>query len=284
MYQAKAHGKGHCRVFEAAMHSAAVARLELENDLRRALDEQEFVVHYQPIVVTTSGVITGFEALVRWNHPRRGLVPPLDFIPLAEENGMIVDIGRFVLREACAQLAQWRREHPGVTMSVNVSARQLADPRLVDDVVGALRAASLDPAALTLEITESAVIEDPRTAVARLATLKTIGVRLAVDDFGTGYSSLSSLRDLPVDVLKIDKTFIDGVTIAEEADGVVHAIIGLAHTLRLGTVAEGVEHEHQVRRLEQLGCEQLQGYCFSKPLPATDATALLEQAGGAVAA
>jgi diguanylate cyclase (GGDEF)-like protein len=267
MYRAKAEGKGCYRVFEASMHSAAVARLELETDLRRAIDESELVVHYQPIVEAATGGISGFEALVRWQHPERGVVPPLDFIPLAEENGLILDIGRFVLRTACSQLAEWQQIDPQLTVSVNVSPRQLADPRLVDDVMHALSESQLEPSTLTLEITESAVIEDPKVAITRLALLKSIGVRLAVDDFGTGYSSLSSLRDLPVDTLKIDKTFIDGLTTGVEAAGVVHAIIGLAQTLRLGTVAEGVEHDDQVRRLEELGCQQLQGYCFSRPVP-----------------
>jgi diguanylate cyclase (GGDEF)-like protein/PAS domain S-box-containing protein len=283
MYRAKSEGKGCYRVFEAAMHSAAVARLELGTDLRRALDEGELVVHYQPIIEVASGTISGFEALVRWQHPERGIVPPLDFIPLAEENGLILDIGRVVLRAACIQVAAWRRAHPYLTMSVNVSARQLADPMLVDDVLNVLADTELDPAALTLEITESAVIEDPKAAITRLAMLKSIGVRVAVDDFGTGYSSLSSLRNLPVDTLKIDKTFIDALTTGAEAAGVVHAIIALAQTLHLVTVAEGVEHDDQVRRLEELGCEQLQGYCFSRPLPSEQIGALLDRLGSAAA-
>jgi diguanylate cyclase (GGDEF)-like protein/PAS domain S-box-containing protein len=283
MYRAKSQGKGCYRVFEAAMHSAAVERLELETDLRRALDEQELVVHYQPIIEAATSEIIGFEALVRWRHPTRGLVPPLDFIPLAEENGLIVDIGRFVLRAACTQVAEWRLVHPHLTMSVNVSARQLSDPHLIDDVMGVLEDTGLDPAALTLEITESVVIDDPEVALARLTVLKSLGVRLAVDDFGTGYSSLGSLRNLPVDTLKIDKTFIDGVTSGDEAAGVVHAIIGLAETLHLGTVAEGVEHHDQVRRLGELGCQQLQGYCFSKPLPPDEIVALLREFGAAAA-
>jgi diguanylate cyclase (GGDEF)-like protein len=276
MYRAKSEGKGCFRVFESAMHSDAVARLELETDMRRAVDERELVVHYQPIVAAATGAITGFEALVRWHHPTRGIIPPLAFIPLAEENGLIVDIGRFVLRAACAQLAQWRDAYPHLTIAVNVSPRQLNDPMLVDDVIDALNAVSLPPAALTLEITESAVIEDPATALARLGRLKSIGVRLAVDDFGTGYSSLSSLRDLPIDTLKIDKTFIDALTTESQAVGVVNAIIGLAQTLHLATVAEGVEHQDQMQHLEALGCDQLQGYCISRPLPAEQILPLFE--------
>jgi diguanylate cyclase (GGDEF)-like protein len=283
MYRAKSQGKGCYRVFEPSMHSAALARLELEADLRRALDEQELVVHYQPIVAAATKEISGFEALVRWQHPTRGLVPPLDFIPLAEENGLIVDIGLFVLRTACAQTAQWRTVHPNLTIAVNVSARQLADSQLVDHVVRVLHETGLDPAALTLEITESAVIDDPDKAFERLTVLKARGVRLAVDDFGTGYSSLSSLHNLPVDTLKIDKSFIDGVAHGAEGAGVVNAIIGIAQTLRLGTVAEGVEDRDQVQQLEQLGCQQLQGFCFSKPLPADLVVALLRDYGTAAA-
>jgi Amt family ammonium transporter len=277
MYRAKSQGKGCFRLFEPAMHSAAVERLELEADLRRALDEVELVVYYQPIVAANSGSITGFEALVRWNHPTRGIVPPLDFIPIAEENGLIVDIGRFVLRRACEQLHEWHAARPHLTMSVNVSARQLADPWLVDDVTEVLRATGVPASALTLEITESAVIDDPETAFTRLTMLKTLGVKIAVDDFGTGYSSLSSLRHLPVDTLKIDKTFVDGLLMGAEAAGVVNAIIGLARTLQLCTVAEGVECQDQVVRLEELGCEQLQGYCFSRPVPADAIDALLAE-------
>jgi diguanylate cyclase (GGDEF)-like protein len=283
MYHAKNQGKGCFCVFEPAMHSDALARLELGSDLRRALDEDELVVHYQPIVGAGSRTIDGFEALVRWHHPTRGIVPPLDFIPLAEENGLIVEIGRVVLRAACLQMAQWRRIHPHLTVAVNVSARQLTDPGLVDDVVRVLDESGLAPSALTLEITESAVIDDPQGAYARLTTIKTLGVRIAIDDFGTGYSSLSSLNHLPVDTIKIDKSFIDGVATGDEGAGVVQAIIGIARTLRMGTVAEGVEHDDQVNRLGELGCEQLQGYCFSKPLPPDQVIALLSAFGTAAA-
>jgi diguanylate cyclase (GGDEF)-like protein len=277
MYRAKSQGKGCFRLFEAAMHSAAVERLELEADMRRALDENELIVYYQPIVAANSGSITGFEALVRWDHPTRGIVPPLDFIPIAEENGLIVDIGRVVLRRACEQLHEWHATRPYLTMSVNVSARQLADRHLVEDVTDVLRSTRVPASALTLEITESAVIDDPATALTRLTMLKSLGVKLAVDDFGTGYSSLSSLRNLPVDTLKIDKTFVDGLLMGAEAAGVVNAIIGLARTLQLCTVAEGVECQDQVDRLEELGCEQLQGYCFSRPVPAAAIDALLDE-------
>jgi diguanylate cyclase (GGDEF)-like protein/PAS domain S-box-containing protein len=283
MYRAKSAGKGCLRVFEPAMHLDAVARLELETDLRRAIEEHELVVHYQPIVTAATGAISGFEALVRWMHPVRGIVAPLEFIPLAEENGLIVDIGRYVLRSACAQLVQWRATYPHLTVSVNVSARQLADADLVDDVVQALHETGLPASALTLEITESTVIEDPEHAHERLTTLKALGVRIAVDDFGTGYSSLGSLQHLPVDTLKIDKSFVDGVTSGTQGAGVVHAIIGIARMLQLGTVAEGVEHDEQVHRLGELGCEQLQGYCFSKPLPADQVIGLLANFGAAAA-
>jgi diguanylate cyclase (GGDEF)-like protein/PAS domain S-box-containing protein len=268
MYRAKSQGKGCYRIYEAEMHSAAVARLELDSDLRRAIQDDEFVVHYQPIVSLAADRVVSLEALVRWQHPQRGLIHPNDFIPVAEENGLIVDIGRQVLAKACRDTHVWQKRHPEhrLTIAVNLSTRQLADPQLVSDVVEILQASGLPPADLTLEITETALMTDPEIAIARLHELKAAGVRLAIDDFGTGYSSLGSLQRLPVDTLKIDKSFVDGVARGTEAAGVVHALIRLAGTLQLDIVAEGVEHGEQVRRLEELGCDQIQGFCFSHPL------------------
>jgi diguanylate cyclase (GGDEF)-like protein/PAS domain S-box-containing protein len=268
MYRAKGQGKGCFRIYEAEMHSAAVARLEIETDLRRALQEDEFVVEYQPIVSLAENRVISLEALVRWQHPTRGLVPPDEFIPIAEENGLIVDIGRRVLAKACGDTRVWQKRHPrhGLAIAVNLSTRQLSDPDLVSDVVQILRDTGLVAGDLTLEITETALMHDPEVAIGRLHELKAVGVRLAIDDFGTGYSSLGSLQRLPVDTLKIDKSFIDRVTRGAEAAGVVHALIRLAGTLQLDIVAEGVEHDDQVRRLEELGCDQIQGFCFSKPL------------------
>jgi diguanylate cyclase (GGDEF)-like protein/PAS domain S-box-containing protein len=268
MYRAKSQGKGCYRVYEAEMHSAAVARLELDTDLRRAIQDDEFVVYYQPIVSLAADRVVSLEALVRWEHPTRGLLNPNDFIPIAEENGLIVEIGRRVLAIACRDTHMWQKRHPDhrLTIAVNLSTRQLSDPDLVSDVAAILRETGLPPGDLTLEITETALMNDPETAIDRLHQLKAAGVRLAIDDFGTGYSSLGSLQRLPVDTLKIDKSFVDGVARGTEAAGVVHALIRLASTLQLDIVAEGVEYGDQVRRLEELGCDQIQGFCFSRPL------------------
>jgi diguanylate cyclase (GGDEF)-like protein/PAS domain S-box-containing protein len=275
MYGAKSDGKGRYRTFEPAMHLAALARLEMEADLRRAIALEEFVVHYQPIVSLATRRVRALEALVRWQHPTRGLVGPSEFVPLAEETGLIVELGRLVLREACRRAAEWKRTAPGLTVAVNLSARQLADRDLVHDVAAALAAAGLVPDSLTLEITESVLIEDRSVALARLHELKAAGVRLAIDDFGTGYSSLSSLRELPVDTVKIDKSFIDGITDGADAASVVQAIIRLAGTLELDAVAEGVEADAQLRELRALGCEHVQGFCFSRAVPPEEVATLL---------
>jgi diguanylate cyclase (GGDEF)-like protein len=278
MYRAKEHG-GEYRVFETKMHENALTRLELESDLRRALTERQLVLHYQPIVSLSSQRVVGVEALVRWDHPDRGLIAPNDFIPLAEQNGLIVDLGRWVLLEACAQAQAWRAvwdKDLGVT--VNVSRRQLIDPDIYADVANALRASRLDPDALTLEITESCLIDDPALVLERLQQLKTLNVKIAIDDFGTGYSTLSSVHTWPIDTLKIDKSFVDGVTAGSTAVSVVQAIVSLAQTMELETVAEGVEQTSQLERLADLGCSHMQGFCFSKPLPAADVAKLFEGA------
>ena len=277
MYQAKAQGKNCYRMFELAMYSASVARLELEGDLRRAVEHGgQFLLHYQPVVSLGTSQVVSLEALVRWQHPARGLVQPDDFVPLAEENGLIVDIGRWVLREACRQTRVWQ-ETSGleVNIAVNLSARQLNDPDLLADVASALADSGLAPGSLTLEITETVLMRDPAVAVATLHRLKASGVRLAIDDFGTGYSSLSSLQNLPVDTLKIDKAFIDGICSGTEGAGLVEAIVRLAGTLALETVAEGVERSDQLESLQALGCKHIQGFYFSRPLPAADVEALL---------
>jgi diguanylate cyclase (GGDEF)-like protein/PAS domain S-box-containing protein len=277
MYQAKAHGKGVTRLFEPGMYTASVARLELETDLRRAVANGEFLLHYQPVVSLDSTQVVSFEALVRWLHPTRGVIEPDAFIPLAEENGLIVDIGRWVLAEACRQAREWQVcDHAdALSVAVNVSARQLADPGLVDDVQRALHGSGLAARHLTLEITESVLIAEPDTAVARLQQLKDLGVRLAIDDFGTGYSSLSSLQSLPVDALKIDKAFVDGVSGGAESTALVEAILRLAANLALDTVAEGVERPDQLESLQALGCQQIQGFYFSQPLPPAGVEAFL---------
>jgi EAL domain-containing protein (putative c-di-GMP-specific phosphodiesterase class I) len=276
MYLAKRDGKACVRRYEPALHHAALDRLELEADLRRALVRDELVVHYQPTVHVASGAITGFEALVRWQHPRRGMLGPMEFVPLAEETGLIIDIGRWVLGQACRQAHAWQQAHAStLTMSVNVSARQLRDPQLVTDVAVALRVSGLAAANLTLEITESVLMDNSEAAIDRLHELKGLGVRLAIDDFGTGYSSLNYLRALPVDIVKIDKVFIDGVTSDKEARGLIEAILSMAATLDLQAVAEGVESLEQALRLQALGSPLVQGYYYAQPLSADAADALM---------
>jgi diguanylate cyclase (GGDEF)-like protein/PAS domain S-box-containing protein len=283
MYLAKANGKGRCERYEPSLHRTLVERFELIGDLRQALERDQFVVHYQPIVALTTGEITGLEALVRWRHPRRGIVPPAAFIPLAEETGLIIPIGRWVLEQACQQVRQWQQlAGRRLSISVNLSARQFQDAGLVEDVAGALRQADLDPGCLVLEITESLLMHDTDATIAKLGALKALGVRLAIDDFGTGYSSLSYLRRFPVDILKVDKSFIDAVAGNAEDSALAQAIIELGHTLRLQTVAEGVEASDQASQLRALQCELGQGYYFAHPLDADQVAALLEGPGLAV--
>jgi diguanylate cyclase (GGDEF)-like protein/PAS domain S-box-containing protein len=270
MYMAKEAGKGRYQVFEPAMHDTALRRLELKADLQRAVDNDEFVLHYQPIIELGTGEITGLEALLRWQHPQRGLIPPLEFIPLAEETGLIVPIGRWVLEEACrqAKALQGRLAHePPLHMAVNLSARQLQRPEIVGEVAEILMQTELDPGTLVLEITESVMMQDMDLSIQRLAELKEIGVKLAVDDFGTGYSSLNYIRRFPVDILKVDKSFVDGVNEGGEESALTAAIIELAAILRLRPVAEGIERADQLEKLLDLKCDLGQGYYFAKPLP-----------------
>jgi diguanylate cyclase (GGDEF)-like protein/PAS domain S-box-containing protein len=273
MYRAKREGKGCYRVFEAAMHTAAVERMELEQALRSAIAHEALTVHYQPVVETHTGRVSSFEALARWHDPVRGFIPPDTFIPLAEESGIIIDLGRRVLFEACRQAAIWRSsgidDPPDV--AVNVSRLQLANPRFVTDVNDALSNAGIEPSALTLEITESVFIGDSINIVAVLDDLRRVGVRIAIDDFGTGYSSFAALAELPIDDLKIDKTFIDKLLAGSDGRGFVYAILQLAHTLHLETTAEGVEETGQFDELRRLGCTHIQGYLFAKPMPAAEA-------------
>ena len=277
MYSAKAHGKDRLEVFEPAMQAAVYERLELANELRRAVERGEFVVFYQPIIEIKTQRIVGTEALVRWNHPREGLKLPGWFIQVAEETGLIIPIGDFVLDQACRQLRQWgdRFKDMPLRMSVNLSPRQIKDPLLVEKVSAALTTSGIDPAKLTLEITETVLVEDSYSTLARLRELKALGIRLSIDDFGTGFSSLSYLRQFPVDGVKIAKPFVDHVADGEDHSALARAIITLGETLQLEVVAEGIEQEQQMRELRRLGCKLGQGFFSSRPVDATSLTGLL---------
>ena len=278
LHTAKKNGKGRFEVFEPVMHATLKKGADLESDLRLAVDRGEFVLRYQPIVALHSGQVSGFEALVRWVHPQLGMVPPLDFIPLAEETGLIVPIGTWVLREACRQAADWNRRRPvdePLSISVNLSARQLQQPHLPELVAEVLATTGLAGRCLTLELTESLLINDVESTVIRLEQLKALGVRLAIDDFGTGYSSLAYLRRFPIDILKIDKLFVDAVATEAPESSLTGAIVHLARTLRLSTVAEGIESVDQCGPLRNSGCQLGQGYYFAKPLASSEAESLL---------
>ena len=277
MYETKAAGKASYRVFEPAMHQATTERLRLGADLRGAVERGEFVLHYQPTVDLATRSVVGMEALVRWAHPERGLLAPAEFIPLAEHSGLIVPLGELVLKEACRQGRAWQEARPDrpVGISVNLSAIQLQDSGLVAAVSLALEESELPPELLTLEMTESVMASDDAHILRRLRQLKGLGVRLAIDDFGTGYSSLSYLRSFPIDVVKIDRSFVEGIANGREEAALVRAIVRLAHGLKLKTVAEGVETEGQARRLRSAGCDQAQGYFFARPLDGRDASAHL---------
>jgi EAL domain-containing protein (putative c-di-GMP-specific phosphodiesterase class I) len=283
MYRAKGRGKGRYELFEPEMHAAVVERLELEVDLRQATELGQFVLHYQPVVELDGNRIVGVEALVRWRHPERGLVPPGDFISLAEETRLILPIGRWVMREACRRAAAWQDElgADAPSVCVNLSAEQLAEPGVVDEVTEALQLTVLDPRSLILEITETVLMQDTEPTIAKLRALKTLGVRLAVDDFGTGYSSLQYLKRFPIDILKIAKSFVDGLGPAGGDVALARAIIDLADSFALQVVAEGIEHANQPPRLLELGCRLGQGFHFFRPMELDAVTALLAERNAA---
>ena len=282
MYRAKALGKCRYVVFDAAMRELITQRLEIENDLRRALERREFRNYYQPIISLESGAIVGFEALLRWQHPTRGLLEPIEFIPVAEENGMIRDLGWWALAEACGQIAVWRTLHPAfgtLTMSVNLSVKQFVDPNFGAKLEVLLRECNLPEGTLKLELTESSIMSDSTAAVALLSQFKALGVRLAIDDFGTGYSSLSYLHRFPLDTLKIDRSFTDAMRAGERDESMIaRTIMPLAQHLGLDVVAEGVETVEQATLLKELHCKYAQGFLFSKPVTAEDVEKLLARA------
>jgi len=268
MYRAKAAGKNRFVIFDTRMHEDALLRLAMENDLRVAIENSELRLVYQPIVHLGSGSVYGFEALVRWQHPTKGVVSPLDFIPLAEEIGIIVPIGEWVLREACLELARWRRlpDLGNLFISVNLSRKQLGHPHLVENIRDIIQQAGLPASAIKLEITESAIMEDMDHAVTILGQIRDLGIDLHIDDFGTGYSSLSCLHNFPVAGMKIDRSFINNVVDNPDYAAVVNAIVTLAHNLRLGLIAEGIETAEQMSMLKTMGCDLAQGYFFQRPV------------------
>lgn len=269
MYHAKERGKNNFQFYQADMNASALERLELESDLRHALDQNEFVLYYQPQFSGDGKRLTGAEALLRWRHPRRGLVPPGDFIPVLEELGLVVDVGDWVLSEACRQLKTWHQNKVRVPkVSVNISARQFSDGQLGERIATILKDTGLPPACLELELTESILMREVNEAMQILDSLKNLGLSIAVDDFGTGYSSLNYLKQFPIDVLKIDRTFVDGLPSGEQDAQIARAIIAMAHSLNLAVIAEGVETHEQLDFLREHGCDEVQGYLFGRPMPA----------------
>jgi diguanylate cyclase (GGDEF)-like protein len=277
MYRAKWDGKGRFVAFESGMQDVLQSRMELEMDLRVALANEEFFLAYQPTVDLSDMTPTGIEALIRWQSPTRGIVQPDDFIPLLEETGMIADVGRWVLQRACAQGASWRQAGYAIGMAVNVSARQLDSDQIVADVQDALSQSALEPAALTIEITETTLMRNAEETARRLLAIKQLGVRVAIDDFGTGYSSLAHLRQFPVDALKIDRSFITGLRDNEEGKTLLHTLVQLGKSLCIETIAEGIEQPNDLSLLRQEQCDSGQGFLFAKPLDVFATEAFLER-------
>ncbi len=280
MYHAKTNGKSRFEFFNEGLREQAVTRFETETGLRKAIDEQQLVVYYQPIISLVDQRICGFEALVRWNHPERGIIPPGEFISIAEDSDLIILLGRWVLRESCRQMAEWQRSFPldpPLTISVNVSARQLSDSRLMEDVELALAESGLDHESLALEMTESSIMGDAEQTLATLNRLKKMNIQLEIDDFGTGYSSLSYLQQLPFDILKIDRSFVSCLSIGNNSMNIVKAILEMGHSFKMDVVAEGVETEEQLHILRQLGCRYIQGFLFSRPVAADVAEQLFRE-------
>jgi diguanylate cyclase (GGDEF)-like protein len=283
MYRAKAYGKARYEIFDVSMHDSAVKQMQLENDLRRAIERREFEIYFQPIVCLESRKVSGFEALIRWQHPTRGLLDPTDFIAVAEETGAIIPIGYWVLSEACRQLHSWQLEYgaTSLTMSVNLSTKQFSQRNLIEQISSILQSTGLNPRSLKLEITETAIMENAASAAEMLLKLRDLGIEIYMDDFGTGYSSLSSLHHFPVDLLKIDQSFINGLESGGEKSKIVQTIMTLTQNLGINAIAEGVETTEQISILRMLQCKFGQGYFFSKPLNRAAATIIAQHCNNA---
>ena len=275
MYRAKWDGKNRYAVFETGMQDSVQNRMELDMDLREALENGEFFLAYQPTFALSDMRPTGVEALIRWKHPVRGVVQPDAFIPLLEETGLITEIGRWVLLEACRQGAAWREAGYAIDMAVNVSGRQLDTDQLMVDIEGALSSSGLDPAALTIEITETTLMRNVEETARRLTAIKQLGVRIAIDDFGTGYSSLAHLQKFPVDALKIDRSFISGLRHNKEGETLIHTLVQLGKALSIETFAEGIEQQQELSLLRDEDCDSGQGFLFARPLDVAATEAFL---------
>jgi diguanylate cyclase (GGDEF)-like protein len=279
MYQAKAKGNSSYEIFDAKMYVSVVERLELEADLRRAIEHKEFLLHYQPIIDLRKNLIIGFESFVRWNHPKRGLLYPMEFIPLAEETGLIFPIGEWTLRESCRQLRAWQKEYPldpPLTMSINISGRQFSQHDLIGTLTGIISETGIDASSLAIEITERMIMENVEAAAATMAQLREMGVHIHIDDFGTGYSSLSYLHHFPITALKIDRTFVSKLTANDENKEIITTIVSLAKSLNLEVIAEGVELTHQLSKINNLNCHYGQGFLFSEPMESAAVDAWME--------
>jgi diguanylate cyclase (GGDEF)-like protein len=280
LYRAKERGRGGYEIFDEVMRSRVIEHMQIENDLRRAIQREEFELHYQPVIKLRDGSIVAMEALLRWNHPDRGLVPPLAFIPVAEESRLIVPIGRWVIEQVCRQAAAWQELHPDsapVSVAVNLSARQIADPDLLSHIEGSVRANRIDPSTLWLELTETTLLDETSFVERTLESLKGLGVHLVLDDFGVGFSSLGYLKRLPLSMIKLDRSFVENLTEGSHDAAIVRAVNEMADTIGIGVVAEGVETDDQVRMASTLGCGFAQGFHFSEPVPVAHIERLLEQ-------
>jgi EAL domain-containing protein (putative c-di-GMP-specific phosphodiesterase class I) len=280
MYRAKESGRNNFQFYTREMNARAMYRLDLENSLRHALERGEFRLHYQPKTCLHTGKLTGVEALLRWERPEYGLIPPGDFVPLLEDTGLIVPVGEWVLAEACRQVAAWRASgRDPVSIAINISARQFATRNLGEIIKRVLDVHKADPRFIELELTESMLMVNTEEAVRTLEYLKSLGLRLSIDDFGTGYSSLSYLKRFPIDALKIDRSFIDEITTDADDATITRAVIGMAHNLGLKVVAEGVETKEQIAFLSANGCDEAQGFYFARPQPAREAAKWMRQGG-----